>query len=296
MNYHQTVLKQEIVDNFIKKENGIYLDVTCGGGGHSEALLSEFPKIFLIANDWDANAVKETTKRLEPFNDRTHIMQSSFSQISSNLKKAGYEKVDGILADFGTSRHQLSHQNGFSFHHDSFLDMRMSNAYTKIIAADLLAHYSEKELADLFYYYGQERHAKKVAREIVQERKVKAIRTTMHLASVVARVIPKNGKFNPATKIFQALRIEVNKELQQIESLLNQSSELLNPEGTLACISFHSLEDGLVKKFYMDHKKEFTIVGPDKIILPSQSEIKENPASRSAKLRIIQKNNLRIKL
>lgn len=292
MSYHETVLKNEIVSYFVNKKNGIYLDVTCGGGGHSFGLLEAYPDITIIASDWDLNAVRETTKVLSCFGERAIVVQSSFVHIQQTLKKLDYTLFDGILADFGTSRYQLSYVEGFSFHHDSFLDMRMSNSHMKILAVDILAHNSEKDLADIFYYYGQERYAKRIARVIVEERKVKPIRTTMHLASVVKKAIGE-GKpgSHPATKVFQALRIAVNKELEQIESLLSQVPQLLAPGGRLACISFHSLEDRLVKKFYMDHKKEFAIIGSDKIIQPTKEEIFANRAARSAKLRIIEKKN-----
>lgn len=289
MSYHETVLKNEITQLLVNNDKGIYLDVTCGGGGHSFSLLEKYSYIKLVATDWDLNAIKETTKRLEQFEDRVTIIQSSFSLLQKNLKELGFMTFDGILADFGTSRFQLAHQDGFSFHHDSFLDMRMSTAHTKIIAADILAQSTEKELADIFFYFGQERFAKKIAHLIVQRRNKKAIRTTMHLASLIEEVIPKTSHMHPATKVFQALRIAVNKELEQIESFLDVVPELLNKSGRLACISFHSLEDGLVKKFYQKRKGSFVIFQNNKIILATDEEVRKNKAARSAKLRILEK-------
>ena len=289
MNYHQTVLKDEIRNFLVSDDRGIYLDVTCGGGGHAEALLEQYPYIRLVASDWDSNAIKATQERLARFQDRVIIMQSSFALLRKTLKENGLSSFHGILADFGTSRYQLAHQDGFSFHHDSFLDMRMSSAYRKIVAADILAHYSEKELADIFFYFGQERHAKKIARMIVERRRIKPIRTTMHLASIIEEILPKTGYIHPATKIFQALRIEVNKEFEEIESFLAIVPEYLVVGGRLACISFHSLEDGLVKKFYMAHKQSFSCFNNNKIILPTDDEVRENKAARSAKLRILEK-------
>lgn len=289
--YHITVLKEEVCQYLVTNENGIYIDVTAGGGGHSEALLTKFPYINLIACDWDFNAVKETQNRLAHFGDRVQVMHGSFSHIVEIIKKAGYSFVDGVLADFGTSQYQLLHQEGFSFRYDSFLDMRMSVSHTKVLAVDILAHYSEKALADVFYYYGQERYSKRIARIIVEERKKRPIRTSLHLANLISDAIGKKGPMHPATKIFQALRIAVNKELEQIESLLFHVPSILNKGGRLACISFHSLEDGLVKQFYKNNKASFEIVGPNKIILPTSEEIKLNPASRSAKLRVLEKRN-----
>lgn len=291
MNYHQTVLKNEIKNFLVSDERGIYLDVTCGGGGHSEALLERYPEIKLVASDWDLNAIKATEERLARFKDRVVVMQSSFSLLRKTLREKGFSSFHGILADFGTSRYQLAHQDGFSFHHDSFLDMRMSSGYRKILAADIIAHYAEKELADIFFYLGQERHAKKIARVIVERRKIKPIRTTMHLASIIEEIIPKTGYIHPATKIFQALRIEVNKEFEEIENFLAIVPEYLLVGGRLACISFHSLEDSLVKKFYMTHKTSFSCFNNTKIIVPTEEEIKENKAARSAKLRILERKS-----
>jgi len=287
--YHITVLKEEICRYLITNKEGVYIDVTAGGGGHSLALLRSYPDITLITCDWDLNAIKESEKRLIDYSDRVHIIHGSFSHIVENIKKAGFTTVDGILADFGTSQYQLLHQEGFSFRYNSFLDMRMSTSHTKVLAVDILAHYSEKELADVFYYYGQERYSKKIARLIVEERKKKPIRYSLHLANLISEAIGKKGPMHPATKIFQALRIAVNKELEQIESFLFHLPSVLNQGGRLACISFHSLEDGLVKQFYKNNKSSFEIVGENKIILPTLEEIKLNPASRSAKLRVLEK-------
>lgn len=289
MAYHETVLKNEITTLLVTNPSGLYLDVTCGGGGHSSALLETYPHIELVASDWDLCAVKETTKCLERFKERVQIIQSSFSCLKKNLQELGKLQFDGILADFGTSRYQLAHQDGFSFHHDSFLDMRMSNSHRKILAADILAHSSESELAHIFFYFGQERHAKKIAKAIVLERKKKLVRTTMHLASIVEQIVPKTGFIHPATRVFQALRIAVNKELEEIEDFLSIVPDFLKSGGRLACISFHSLEDRLVKRFYTKHKKEFSILGENKIIVPTEAEIKQNKAARSAKLRIIER-------
>lgn len=286
--YHISVLKNEVLSYLVTNPQGVYLDVTVGGAGHSYALLEKYSDIKMIVSDWDYNAIKQAQEKLSIFGDRVIILHSSFAHIKNKLEEYGINKVHGVLADFGTSQYQLLHQEGFSFRYDSFLDMRMSTSHSKVLAADILKMSSEKQLADIFYYYGQERAAKKVARKIIEERMVKPIRTSLHLAEVIESVIPRHSHMHPATKVFQALRIAVNKELEQIESLLNQVPGILEVKGRLACISFHSLEDGLVKQFYKNNKSHFAIIG-QKIILPTEEEIRANPASRSAKMSVLEK-------
>lgn len=287
--YHIPVLKNEILTYLVTDQSGIYLDATVGGGGHSFALLEKYPHIQLIMSDWDYTAILKVEKDLEKYRDRTILLHSSFATISQKLNEYNITKLDGILADFGTSQYQIFHQPGFSFQYDSYLDMRMSNGFTKITAADILKKASEQELANIFYYYGQETFAKKIARAITLERAIRPIKTSLHLANIITQIVPKRGKIHPATKVFQALRIAVNNELKQIESLLQQVPSLLKPHGRLACISFHSLEDSLVKKFLGDHKKEYKNATEQKIITPTTEEIRDNPASRSSKLRILEK-------
>jgi 16S rRNA (cytosine1402-N4)-methyltransferase len=287
--YHIPVLKNEILEYFVTKETGIYVDATVGGGGHSLALLEKFPHIQIIACDWDYTAICEVTKKFEQYADRTMIIHSSFATLSQKLHERGIDQVDGILADFGTSQYQIFHQPGFSFRYDSYLDMRMSNGFTQTTAADIIRHASEAELAHIFYQFGQETQSRKIARKIVEERAIRPIKTSLHLATLIAELIPRKGKIHPATKVFQALRIAVNKELEQIQSLLFQVPKLLAVNGRLACISFHSLEDALVKYFMQTNKQDYKIIGPDKIITPTKEEIALNPASRSSKLRILEK-------
>jgi 16S rRNA (cytosine1402-N4)-methyltransferase len=289
MNYfHETVLKEEAIEYLVNNPDGIYLDATCGGGGHSLTLLEKHPNITLISSDWDMNAIKATEARLFEFKDRFISCYGDFSRLREIIKSSGKEKVSGVLADFGTSRHQINEEAGFSFKKDSFLDMRMSKGYTKVIAADIIREASEKELAHIFYTFGEEQASRKIAKAIVEERKLEPIRTTLRLAKIVEDTIGKKSKIHPATRVFQSLRIAVNKELEQIQAFLKIIPDVLDKNGRLVCISFHSLEDRLVKEFFRNNKEKFEKIGP-KFIVPKIDEIKNNPASRSAKMRVYEK-------
>jgi 16S rRNA (cytosine1402-N4)-methyltransferase len=284
---HTTVLKKEAIDNLVWNPKGIYIDGTCGGGGHSEELLNRFPEATLICIDWHLDALKATQDRLKDFKNIIYFEFGSFAHLDRILEKLKISKVDGILTDFGTSQFQIKEVEGFSFMKDTFLDMRMSKSHFRKTAYDILKRYSEKDLANLFFTYGEERNSRKIAKHIVEVRKEKLIATTFELSKAVmdALHIKPNSyfKINPATKVFQALRIEVNQELKHIEDYLKISHTLLNENGKMCCISFHSLEDRLVKEAFKNKK----IWKPNKeLILPSEEEIKQNPASRSAKMRV----------
>jgi 16S rRNA (cytosine1402-N4)-methyltransferase len=286
--FHPSVLLNEVSDLFIKNENGVYVDVTCGGGGHSYALLKKYPNIKMICSDWDLNAIKATEKRLAEFEDRVTIIFGSMSMVHESIKKSGFNKVDGILADFGTSREQIKSGEGFSFMHDTYLDMRMSKGHSKITAADIIKKATEKELADIFFIYGEERFSRKIAKAIIEERKEREIKTTIHLADLIEKVIGRSSKIHPATRVFQALRIFVNSELKQIEAFLKNSINNILSGGILMCISFHSLEDKIVKQFYKLNKNLLDSHKPE-IIIPTKEEVTINHASRSAKMRILYK-------
>ena len=289
---HTNVLKKEAVEHLVWKENGLYLDVTCGGGGHSEQILSSFPNARVICFDWDLDAIKKTKLELEKYGDRATIIQAKFSSLYSVLKKINVSHVDGILADFGTSRHQLLCGEGFSFQHDTYLDMRMSSGHHTVTAADLINKLSEKELAHIFYLYGEERYANKIAREICTERQKRPIKTTLHLASIITEMHNQQySKIHPATKIFQALRIAVNDELKEISSLLNIVKTTIKENGRFVAISFHSLEDRLIKEFAKNNKICFKEIIKG-IVKASEEEVQTNPASRSAKMRILEKKSI----
>ena len=291
--YHIPVLLNEVLYYLAPKPGGLYVDATFGGGGHTRAILTAAPTCRVIAFDWDREALLAHQEDFErEFGDRIFFIWGNFAQLSLLLKKNNIPKVDGILADFGTSQHQIFSGRGFSFQDDSPLDMRMSPAHFKITAAHILNRSSEQELVRIFKDYGEEPHARAIARAIVAARVRAPINTTRELAELVARSVPRtNFRIHPATKIFQALRIQVNHELEAIENFLKQVPLVLAPGGRLVCISFHSLEDRLVKQFFQQHKENFTILTP-KIVQASECEAAANPASRSAKLRAGQMEEL----
>lgn len=289
--YHIPVLIDEVLEYLALKPNGVYVDATFGGGGHTRAILQAEPTATVIGMDWDVNALEMNGERLqEQFPGRLQLVWGNFAQIEKKLKPLGLKQIDGILADFGTSQYQIKQRPGFSFSVDTPLDMRMSSAHHKVTAAHILANCSEKELVYIFKEYGQEYKARAIAARIIEERKKRPLKTTKQLAQLIERVVPRRGKIHPATKVFQALRIAVNHELEQIRSFLPAALRLLAPGGRLVCISFHSLEDRPVKQFFREQVKaessDYKLLTP-KVIIASPEEIERNPSSRSAKLRAI---------
>lgn len=289
--YHIPVLVAEVLEYLAPKDNEIYVDVTFGGGGHTEAILKANPLCKVIGIDWHQEALTLNGEPLkEKYGDRLELIKGSFGHLTKLLKKLNISKVDGILADFGTSQYQIFNVPGLSFHSKEVLDMRMSPQHQKVKAYDIINYAQDRELLKIFREYGQEAHAHKVVQEIVRYRKeVGKIKTGEQLAKIIATVIrPKSRHIHPATKIFQALRIVVNDELNNIKSMLAQSSKLLNDCGRLVCISFHSLEDFLVKDFLREYQLEFETL-TEKVVQASESELIKNPSSRSAKLRAAKK-------
>lgn len=288
---HKSVLIQEVIEYLNPKPGGLYVDVTFGGGGHTRAILEAEPQCKIIGLDVDRKAIDINGPTLQDeFPDRVQLIWGNFSQLKNLLKKAGVTHVDGILADFGTSQFQIEHQEGFSFNIDTPLDMRMSAGHGRITAATIVNSADEHELATIFYTYGEENAGRKIAKAIVKYRTENGrIRTTAQLAKIITNIIPPYSRnVHPATKVFQALRIVVNDELNSINALLSQSMTLLNSEGRVVCISFHSLEDRMVKQFFRQHKNIFKILTP-KVIVASNEELERNPSSRSAKLRAAEK-------
>lgn len=288
MTYHKPVLVQEVIDYLAIKPHGVYLDVTFGGGGHTRAILEAEPTCSVVACDWDTIALETNGYPLqEEFPGRLTLLWVNFAQIDKKLKKEGIEHVDGILADFGTSQNQLTERAGFSFMQDTPLDMRMSPSHQKVTAYEVVNKSSEAKLYEIFKYLGEEHRARLFARLIVAERTKKSIKTTRQLALLIEKVSPRDGsRIHPATKIFQALRIYVNKELDNIRSFFAAAMRILNPEGRLLCISFHSLEDRLVKDFFK--QEDCLEVITSKVVVATPEEVKQNPSSRSAKLRVAQ--------
>jgi 16S rRNA (cytosine1402-N4)-methyltransferase len=290
--YHKPVLVQEVLEYSNLKPGGVYLDVTFGGGGHTRAFLEHEPQCSVIAFDWDSVALEKNGYPLqEEFPDRLTLVWGNFSQVDKSLKKEKLGPVDGILADFGTSQYQLLERPGFSFNKDTLLDMRMSPAHQKVTAVEILNKSTEKKLYEIFKELGQEPRAKSIARAIVQERSKYEIKTTRQLALIVERIVPRGKKkTHPATQVFQALRMYVNKELENIQAFLAASLRILKPGGRLLCISFHSLEDRMVKQFFKNHTMQeplLELITPQ-VVVATEQEILENPSSRSAKLRVAQ--------
>lgn len=289
--YHIPVLMQQVLDTLITKQDGLYVDATFGGGGHSKAILEHFPQSNILGIDWDKDAHDNATPLLEAYPERLSIVFGNFGHLYKILKKQGVHGVEGILADFGTSQHQIHHKEGFSFAHNTPLDMRMSNSHFTTTAASIIAYATPEELRHILWTYGEEQQAKRIVNAIVEERKKWKIKTTGHLAELIEKIIPRRGAVtHPATKTFQALRIVVNKELQNIESFLPAAFEALKPGARLACISFHSLEDRLVKEFFKQKERETTgRIMTKKALIADEQERTANPSSRSAKLRVLEK-------
>lgn len=299
MNYHSSVLLQESIDALNIKEDGVYVDVTFGGGGHSREILSRLGKggkLFAFDQDSDAHQNKIDDERFV-------LIGENFRFVSRFLRFYGIKKVDGVLADLGVSSHQFDEaERGFSTRFDADLDMRM-NQGSSLSARKIVSEYEEKELADIFYLYGELRNARVLAKEIVQARSRKQIKTSFQLKEVLQRHLPKAKENKFLAQIFQALRIEVNEELEVLKEFLNQIPDLLNESGRLSVISYHSLEDRLVKRFiqsgnfngelvkdfYGNIQKPLKAVG--KLVVPTSEEIKENNRARSAKLRVATLND-----
>lgn len=301
---HKSVLSKEVLD-FIEKKEGIAIDATVGLGGHSLMILRKFPKLTVLALDQDEEALDKAKKRLKEFKNRIIFQKENFRNIEKIARKEKIKKAVFILADLGVSSLQLDkEERGFSFK-EGPLDMRM-NLNQEFSAINVVNQYGEEDLANLIFKYGEERFSRRIARRIVERRNKKSIQTTKELREIINSAIPneflRKTKIDPATKTFQAIRIEVNNELESLEEFLQKSLGLLEKDGRLAVISFHSLEDRIVKKFFKkeskdcicpkemiicqcQHKKTLKIL-TKKPIQATLEEIKENPRSRSAKLRV----------
>jgi len=289
---HKPVLVDEVLEYIDLQPGAVYLDVTFGSGGHTRAILEKEPTCSVIAMDWDMRALEQFGQPMqEEFGDRLRLVWGNFSLLYKILKKEGIGPVDGLWADFGTSQVQIMARPGFSFFKDSPLDMRMSPPHQQMTAADLLAKSREEKLRQIFWQLGDERFAKQIARAIVDYRKTKRIKTTTQLAEIVMRAVPADAKrrIHPATKVFQALRIYVNKELANIESLMAVSLQVVKPGGRLVFISFHSLEDRIVKQCLQDYQDQGKItILTSGAVMATSAEIRENASARSAKLRAAQ--------
>lgn len=285
---HQPVLLQEVLHWLSPVDGGIYVDGNLGLGGHSAAILeASNPNGRVIGFDWDAEALELAKKNLAKYGERVAYSHGNFIEIGETLKEMNVPQVDGILLDLGLSSLQLDQSGrGFSFQRDEPLDMRMDSRKEEK-ASDLLNTCSEEELADIFYYYGEERQARRIASRIIEVRKSDEIVKTSQLVEVVERAVPRRfhpKKIHPATRVFQALRIAVNKELENLEVILTEGFQHIRPGGRFCVISFHSLEDRLVKR-YFNTIRELRVL-TTKPVVASQDEKDCNPRSRSAKLRV----------
>lgn len=298
MNYHNPVLLQTCIDNLITNPSGTYVDVTFGGGGHSRAILNTLDsggKLLAFDQDEDSHANLIDDERFQ-------FVPSNFKNLTRFLQYHRAYPVDGILADLGISSHQIdTAERGFSYSKDGILDMRM-NTQAGISAREIINEWDEQQLSRIFFTYGELREGRQLARQIIKKRAEQSIDTTLHLSEILKACLPKGKENKYLSKIFQALRIEVNKEMEVLESFLTQTTAALKPGGRLVIISYHSLEDRLVKNFMRsgnlngEVEKDFfgNPLTPFKLIsrkaiIPDEEEIMTNPRARSAKLRIAEK-------
>lgn len=305
---HVSVMLDETVKGLKIKADGIYIDGTLGGGGHSEHILKQLDTGILIGIDQDANALEAATKKLSGYGDKFVPVRGNFSEVKSILKDLNIDKIDGMVLDLGVSSHQLDEaERGFSYRFDAPLDMRMDQRQS-LDAYEVINTYSEDELNQVIKMYGEEKWARRIAQFICEKRSEGPIKTTLELVDLIYKAIPAGARReggHPAKRTFQAIRIEVNRELEILKGTIKDISEVLKPKGRIAVITFHSLEDRLIKHAFKDLAQgcicppELPICMCDnqptlkiitrKPILPSDEELEVNSRSKSAKLRIAEK-------
>ena len=302
---HKSVLLEEAIKGLNIRDGLIYVDCTLGYAGHSGEILKKDKKGWLYAFDQDSDAIEYSNKKLESIGPNFEIIKSNFKNLKKELEKRGITKVDGILFDLGVSSPQLDiDERGFSYHKDARLDMRMDKD-NPLSAYEVVNNYSESELITIFFRYGEERYSKSIARKIIEYRKEKPIETTLELVEIIKTGVPEKYKreTHPAKRVFQAIRIEVNKELEVFEIALKDAIDLLNENGRICVITFHSLEDKICKEIFKknsevdkvfkglpnipyEYMPKLKII--DKIV-PSNKELEENNRARSATLRIAER-------
>ena len=301
--YHESVLLAETIEALQPAPGKLFVDGTLGGGGHTAALLEAGARV--IGLDQDPEALAFASRKLEPYGDRFQPVRSSFVQVDEVLNRLGVVQIDGALLDLGISSHQIdTPERGFSFQKEGPLDMRM-DPDAPVTAASLVNTMAAEQLERIFRSYGEEPAARKIAARLAKDRMVEPFTTTLQLANAVEKVVPRRGKTHPATRVFQALRIAVNRELEILPVALESFTQRLAPGGRFAVITFHSLEDRIVKQFFKPRATEwidrpewpapkrnpdylFRLV-PTKAIVASETEQKANPRARSAKLRVAEK-------
>lgn len=304
---HVSVLLEESIKSLNLRDDSVIVDCTLGYGGHSSHILNRIKKGFLFAFDQDSEAISYSTDRLKKIGTNFTIIKSNFVNLKEELAKYDCDKVDGVLFDLGVSSPQLDDaERGFSYHEDARLDMRMDQSKS-FSAYDVVNNYSKEELTNIFFKYGEDKFSRNIAKKICEYREEKKIETTLELVEIIKSAVPMKFRVNkhPARQIFQAIRIEVNHELDVIEPALNQALSILNVGGRVAVITFHSLEDRIVKNYFkkvtdVDSKVRGMPNIPDnylpdfklvlnKAIIPSNDEIDNNQRARSAKLRVIER-------
>ena len=304
---HYSVMLKEVINSLNLKDTGTYVDCTLGFAGHTSEILKRVKRGFIFAFDQDINAINYSKEKLSQIGSNFEVIKSNFLYMKDELIKRDIHGVDGILFDLGVSSPQLDNkERGFSYRFDSRLDMRM-DLDNKLSAYEVVNEYSEKDLARIIFTYGEEKFARSIAKNIVKERQNKKIETTYELVEIIKKSIPLKKQFekNPATKTFQAIRIEVNKELEILDTSLRNALDMLNVGGRVLVITFHSLEDRIVKNLFKEvttvdklvkglpeipdeYLPKFKLVN-EKVILPSEEELRENTRSHSSKLRVIER-------
>ena len=301
---HEPIMLNECIENLNIKKDGIYVDGTMGGAGHSSKIVEKLDGGLLIGIDRDQEAIEASKKRLAKYSNVKYV-HGRHEDIISHLKSLGIEKVDGVLLDLGISSYQIDEgTRGFSYTKDAKLDMRMDQSQ-ELSAKDIVNNYDEHELEDIFRKYGEEKFSKRIAERIISERKVKEIATTYELADIVRSAVPKDA-VNSFKRIFQALRIEVNGELKELKKAILDIASVLNVGGRICIITFHSLEDRIVKEAFLELQgkctcpkdfpkcvcgyKSYGKVITKKPIVPSDEEMERNPRSKSAKLRVFERS------
>ena len=307
MEKHISVLKEESIEALNLKEDSVIVDATLGYGGHSSYILSRIKRGHLFAFDQDSEAIRHSTDRLNSVGTNFTIIKSNFVHMKERLEEQGVNTVDGVLFDLGVSSPQLDDgKRGFSYHEDARLDMRMDQT-SKLSAYEVVNNYSKEELSNIFFKYGEAKFARNIAKKIVEYRENKNIETTLELVEIIKSAVPMKFRKDkhPARQIFQAIRIEVNHELDIIPPALEQALSLIKVGGRVAVITFHSLEDRIVKKYFKEkcmidpklkglpnipdeYLPDYKLVA-NKAIKPSKEELENNPRARSSKLRVIEK-------
>ena len=296
LDIHRPVLLQEVLRIFDPKEGEIYVDATVNGGGHAKAILERVgPSGKVVGIDWDCGLIQELrTKNLELRKSNLILICDNYANLRSGIRKHNLAQVSGILFDLGFSSHHLEEaRRGFSFLRDEPLDMRYNTFENELTAAKIINNWPEKAIEDIFRRYGEERFARNIARGIARARSEKKVSTTGELVGIISKSVPRaylRKRIHPATKIFQALRIAVNRELENLEKALKDSVSVLRPGGKIAVISFHSLEDRIVKIFFKERARDkvLKIITP-KPLRPAAEEVSLNPRARSALLRVAEK-------